>query len=222
MCSLAQGTRSVKDYTPEFPQSPYNKDFSVPPGPAEKMSGEKGHGLTIVVTPTLVRAAEDFARVLVSKHDGRRKPEQETGRNFVCDKYGVLGMIGLTNYLEMAGFNPLGYTILDDRPVTEPDFNLFGASFDVKAVPPTQPFVTVNEQARLNPKKRCDFFWPVAFMGSNALRVLRPVKWDVVASWSLRYGHSAYRSCPVDCLAAFENFAEMRQWLRDLQEGDAK
>lgn len=172
-----------------------------------------GHSMPCVYVAT--RAQQQLARIVARMrtqgHDGNRKPEADLGAigNDEADFWGVLAEIVVIDRLERAGHAPQHYVFYADRSPVGPDFVLHGVRWNVKAIPPSKHYLSVNERQRRDPRHEADFVLPVRFLHGDSVALLSPVSYTRIAEWPLRQGRSAYRSVSVDTLPVIENLLDV-------------
>jgi len=171
----------------------------------------QGAGIVLYAHPLHHHLARILAKARRQGHDHCRKPHEDRGAkgNNRAEAYGVLSELMIVQALEYSGLQPEGYCLLDERPHTGADFLLCGVSFDVKTVPFRSGFLCVNEEQRLDPAHAVDFILPAWFTRPTELHVMVPIPYNDVACWTLRQGHSPYRSISVDVLQPLHSFAEL-------------
>jgi hypothetical protein len=163
--------------------------------------------------PLQVAQAQAIGLARTLFNDASRKPWEDLGvaRNQSCDFFGTLAELLLIEALEREGYNVTDYILLAQRAPKGPDFRIGKRSFNVKAIPLSNRYVTVNEAQRLAPESKADFYVPVAFLTPDMAQVYVPIPAAQVATWPLRQGHSPYRSTPLEALTPLVSFAELRK-----------
>lgn len=165
--------------------------------------------MTIRFLPEMRQEADRVARSRCDAHDrtGRRPGESQGSRekNLRGDYLGVQAELAVRQLFADAGIRAAFSKLdtYDPRPdVILPD----GQRLDVKGT--ADHWVKINDKRHGENRARVDYYLPVQVTGGVAV-IYRPVPWGDVSRWSLRTGHSPYRSCPVSSLTPLQGVSDL-------------
>ena len=151
-------------FTPNTPQADIWREKYAAPVPEPEPS--KALPMKLPIIPAVRQVARTLAEKRKQGHDHCRKSSESHGSEEANNKYeywGVLAELLVIFALEWAGYTPKNYRFVADRALSEPDFNLNGVLFDVKAVLPDGSVVCINERKHKTPECRPHFYVIVLF-----------------------------------------------------------
>lgn len=121
------------------------------------------------------------------------------------DRFGALAEILMLDALFAAGLYPTDFCLLADQPIPEPDFYMYGSTWDIKTIPPPprsaqqrgrDRYLCINQED--HETHAPDFYLPTAFCHRPeglCLEVFCAVPAVDVWSWRpMRNRHKPYRS----------------------------
>jgi hypothetical protein len=109
---------------------------------------------------------------------------QRDGKEEELDVMGVKGELIFSHYLHSIGVEHKLNTLLNDKPVSEPDIIIGDKTIDVKCTRSTSPYFLVNERAHLKDKNIGFYAFVMPFKNNTADIYI--CSYDSVNKWGVK------------------------------------